>query len=193
MWSQIYLSERGCNCWVLLQLKELADEVLFCETQRLQLAEDLLKDLQRDTPSVWPPNTKQHVNTQLIYLNLCISGSVTLSNLVLSATSRSEADMLPMSSSEEDWERRLLEPCTVSLFRLEVEPVNFPELPWRPETAQQIQRDLILLGRMWLSFGYHSNCRLMSANYDIKKEYSNHHKLHGYQWLAFVGIYHRIR
>lgn len=53
----------------------------------------------------------------------------TLSNLVLSATSKSEADMLPMSSSEEDWERRLLEPCTVSLFRLEVEPVSFPELP----------------------------------------------------------------
>lgn len=60
---------------------------------------------------------------------LCVSGSVTLSNLVLSATSRSEADMLPMSSSDEDWERRLLEPCTVSLFRLEVEPVSFPELP----------------------------------------------------------------
>lgn len=57
------------------------------------------------------------------------AGFVTLSNLVLSATSKSEADMLPMSSSEEDWERRLLEPCTVSLFRLEVEPVSFPELP----------------------------------------------------------------
>lgn len=56
-------------------------------------------------------------------------GSKTLSNLVLSATSRSEADMLPMSSSEEDWERRLLEPWTFSLFKLEVEPVSFPELP----------------------------------------------------------------
>lgn len=56
-------------------------------------------------------------------------GVKTLSNLVLSATSRSEADMLPMSSSEEDWERRLLEPWTLSLFKLEVEPVSFPELP----------------------------------------------------------------
>lgn len=45
--------------------------------------------------------------------------------------------MLPMSSSEEDWERRLLAPCTVSLFRLEVEPVSLPELPWRPNAAQQ--------------------------------------------------------
>lgn len=61
---------------------------------------------------------------------------VTLSNLVLSATSRSEADMLPMSSSEDDCERRLLEPCTVSLFRLEVEPVSFPELPWRPAVTR---------------------------------------------------------
>lgn len=33
---------------MLLQLKELADEVLFCETQRLQLAEDLLKYLQKE-------------------------------------------------------------------------------------------------------------------------------------------------
>lgn len=44
--------------------------------------------------------------------------------------------MLPMSSSEEDCERRLLEPCTVSLFRLEVEPVSFPELPWRPAVTR---------------------------------------------------------
>jgi hypothetical protein len=30
---------------MLLQLEELADKVLFCQTQRLQLTEDLLKDL----------------------------------------------------------------------------------------------------------------------------------------------------
>lgn len=63
---------------------------------------------------------------------MVLSVTITLSNLVLSATSRSEADMLPMSSREEDWERLLLEPCTASLFRLEVEPVSFPELPCRP-------------------------------------------------------------
>jgi hypothetical protein len=44
--------------------------------------------------------------------------------------------MLPMSSSEDDWERRLLEPCTASLFRLDVDPVSLPELPCRPGTAQ---------------------------------------------------------
>lgn len=70
-----------------------------------------------------------HVNMDETLIYFCTAGFVTLSNLVLSATSKSEADMLPMSSSEEDWERRLLEPCTVNLFRLEVEPVSFPELP----------------------------------------------------------------
>lgn len=48
---QIYLSKRGRNGRVLLQLEELADEILFCETQRLQLTEDLLKYLQKQTPS----------------------------------------------------------------------------------------------------------------------------------------------
>jgi len=67
--------------------------------------------------------------------------SETLSNLVRSATSRSEADMLPMSSSEDDWERRLLEPCTASWLRLEVEPVSFPELPWRPGHITTASRD----------------------------------------------------
>lgn len=56
----------------------------------------------------------------------------TLSNFVLSATSRSEADMFPMSNSEDDWDLRFPELWTDSLFRLEVDPVNFPELPWRP-------------------------------------------------------------
>lgn len=70
-----------------------------------------------------------HVNMDKALIYFFTTGFVTLSNLVLSATSKSEADMLPMSSSEEDWERRLLDPCTVSLFRLEVEPVSFPELP----------------------------------------------------------------
>lgn len=50
-----------------------------------------------------------------------------------------------MSSSDEDWERRLLEPCTVSLFRLEVEPVSFPELPCRPNVAQQIWYELMAM------------------------------------------------
>lgn len=43
--SHFYLRKRRCNCWVLLQLKELADEVLLCQTQRLQLTKDLLKYL----------------------------------------------------------------------------------------------------------------------------------------------------
>lgn len=43
----MYLRKRGYNQLVLLQLKELADEVLFCKTQRLQLTEDLLKYLER--------------------------------------------------------------------------------------------------------------------------------------------------
>lgn len=43
---KVYLSKRRHNCWVLLQLKEFTDKVLFCQTQRLQLTENLLKDLQ---------------------------------------------------------------------------------------------------------------------------------------------------
>lgn len=70
--------------------------------------------------------TTQSTRERTVLLSVLVK---TLSNLVLSATSRSEADMLPMSSSEEDWERRLLEPWTFSLFKLEVEPVSFPELP----------------------------------------------------------------
>lgn len=50
--DRFYLSQRRHNSRVLLQLEELADEVLFCETQRLQLAEDLLKYLQKVTPSI---------------------------------------------------------------------------------------------------------------------------------------------
>lgn len=115
---------------MLLQLKELANEVLFRKTQGLQLAEDLLEYLQKKRRSP----RYQRVDA-LFCCRFC--GSKTLSNLVLSATSRSEADMLPMSSSEEDWERRLLEPCTFSLFKLEVEPVSFPELPWRPIAVGQ--------------------------------------------------------
>lgn len=143
MWSQTYLCKGGCNCEVLLQLKELADEILFCKTQRLQLTEDLLKYLQRQKHYLISQDV--HTHTHFIStsrLRVCLSVwqcHITLSNLVLSATSRSEADMLPMSSSDEDWERRLLEPCTVSLFRLEVEPVSFPELPCRPNAAQSMQ------------------------------------------------------
>lgn len=44
--KQMYLCKGGQNRLVLLQLKKLADEVLFCKTQRLQLAEDLFKYLQ---------------------------------------------------------------------------------------------------------------------------------------------------
>lgn len=47
IWWHIHLSQRGSNYHVLLQLKELANEVLLCETQRLQLTEDLLKYLQK--------------------------------------------------------------------------------------------------------------------------------------------------
>lgn len=43
----MYLCKGGQNCLVLLQLKKLADEVLFCKTQRLQLTEDLFKYLQK--------------------------------------------------------------------------------------------------------------------------------------------------
>lgn len=50
--DQTYLCERGQNSLVLLQLKELADEVLFCETQRLQLTEDLFKYLQKHDVSM---------------------------------------------------------------------------------------------------------------------------------------------
>lgn len=46
MYRVIHLSKRGCDCWVLLQLEELADEVLFCQTKRLQLTQDLLENLQ---------------------------------------------------------------------------------------------------------------------------------------------------
>ena len=43
MQCPLYLSQGRLHCGMLLQLEELADEVLFCQTQRLQLAEDLLK------------------------------------------------------------------------------------------------------------------------------------------------------
>lgn len=42
----MYLCKGGHNRLVLLQLEKLADEVLFCKTQRLQLTEDLFKYLQ---------------------------------------------------------------------------------------------------------------------------------------------------
>lgn len=42
----MYLCKGRHNRLMLLQLKELADEVLFCKTQRLQLTEDLFKYLQ---------------------------------------------------------------------------------------------------------------------------------------------------
>lgn len=128
----VYLGEWRLNCQ-RLQLEELADKVLLCKAQGFQFTEDLLEYLQKQK--------RISASTRLgslICLNDSLkSGSVTLSNLVLSATSRSEADMLPMSSSEDDCERRLLEPCTVSLFRLEVEPVSFPELPWRPAVTRR--------------------------------------------------------
>lgn len=66
------------------------------------------------------------INTDVAYNRIFL---LALSNLVLSATSRSEADILPMSSKDEDCERRLLELLTANLLRLEVEPVSFPELP----------------------------------------------------------------
>lgn len=46
--SNIYLGEWGLKCEGLLQLEELADEVLFCKTQGLQFTEDLLKYLQTE-------------------------------------------------------------------------------------------------------------------------------------------------
>lgn len=52
VWYHTYLCERRQNGLVLLQFKELADEVLFCETQRLQLTEDLLKYLQKQPHSI---------------------------------------------------------------------------------------------------------------------------------------------
>lgn len=115
---------------MLLQFKELADEVLFCEAERLQLTEDLLKYLHARKKTQNTIFVSQYRKLHHLFISIIKStNNATLSNLVLSATSRSEADMLPMSSSEEDWERRLFEVCTVSLLRLEVDPVSFPELP----------------------------------------------------------------
>lgn len=73
IWSHIYLSKRGCNCQGLLQLKELADEVLFCKTQRLQLTEDLLKYLQRDTLHIISPcetHTVLFIPHLMVWLNV---------------------------------------------------------------------------------------------------------------------------
>jgi len=42
---EAYLSQRGQHRWMLLQLEELADEILLRQTERLQLTEDLLEDL----------------------------------------------------------------------------------------------------------------------------------------------------
>lgn len=113
-----------------------------------------------------------------------MSGRVTLSNLVLSATSRSEADMLPMSSRDEDWERRLLEPCTVNLFRLEVEPVNFPELPCRPTMAQQMRRHSS--ERMY--FEQYSHHRSVNS----KTFLANHHRICGDAFRCTVNnIWHK--
>lgn len=135
--KMLYLGEWRLNCQ-RLQLEELADKVLLCKAQGFQFTEDLLEYLQKEQRTsaklTSTRNRQPHLLEQLI--EFWLHRSVTLSNLVLSATSRSEADMLPMSSSEDDCERRLLDPCTVSLFRLEVEPVSFPELPWRPAVTR---------------------------------------------------------
>lgn len=50
--SHNHLSQRRGNHCVLLQLEELADEVLFGETQGLQLTEDLLEYLQKKRRSL---------------------------------------------------------------------------------------------------------------------------------------------
>lgn len=46
--SNIYLGKWGLKCQGLLQLEELANEVLFCKTQGLQFTEDLLEYLQTE-------------------------------------------------------------------------------------------------------------------------------------------------
>lgn len=46
--SNIYLGKWRLKCQGLLQLEELADEVLFCKTQGLQFTEDLLEYLQTE-------------------------------------------------------------------------------------------------------------------------------------------------
>lgn len=66
MLLEMYLCEGGCNCLVLLQLEELADEVLLCETERLQLTEDLLKYLQRQRLSISALST-EHVHSHIDY------------------------------------------------------------------------------------------------------------------------------
>ena len=45
----LYLGQGRLHGGVLLQLEELADEVLLCQAQRLQLTEDLLEDLNTRT------------------------------------------------------------------------------------------------------------------------------------------------
>lgn len=41
---------------MLLEFEELADEVLFCQTQRLQLTQDLLKNLKKAKDVSSSPN-----------------------------------------------------------------------------------------------------------------------------------------
>lgn len=71
IWSHVHLSQRGGNYRVLLQLKELANEVLLCETQGLQLTQDLLKYLQKKGRITTQPTREPTVLPSILRVKPC--------------------------------------------------------------------------------------------------------------------------